>query len=110
MDEPLPDEIADAAWDEAHRRASAIRQFLRDRPNSQSVSDVLDLAWELGVSKATAYRLLKAFRTAGTVVSLVDRKRGRPKGHSMMRRDNQDENRATIRMRMCRRGGDEGRA
>ena len=27
-----------------------------------------------------------------------------------VRRDNQDENRATIRMRMCRRGGDEGRA
>ena len=27
-----------------------------------------------------------------------------------LRRDNQDENRATIRMRMCRRGGDEGRA
>ena len=27
-----------------------------------------------------------------------------------MRRDNQDENRATIRMRMRRRGGDEGRA
>jgi putative transposase len=84
MNEPFPDEIADAAWDEAHRRASAVRQFLRDRPNSQSVRDVLDLAWELGVSKATAYRLLKAFRTAGTVVSLVDRKRGRPKGHSVL--------------------------
>ena len=28
----------------------------------------------------------------------------------LLRRDNQDENRATIRMRMCRRGGDEGRA
>ena len=84
MNQPFPDEIADAAWDEAHRRASVIRQFLRDRPNSQSVSDVLDLAWELGVSKATAYRLLKAFRTAGTVVSLVDRKRGRPKGHSVL--------------------------
>ncbi len=27
-----------------------------------------------------------------------------------VRRDNQDENRATIRMRICRRGGDEGRA
>ena len=29
---------------------------------------------------------------------------------SAVRRDNQDENRATIRMRMRRRGGDEGRA
>src|SRR5271168_60419 len=31
-------------------------------------------------------------------------------GSADMRRDNQDENRATIRMRMRRRGGDEGRA
>ena len=31
-------------------------------------------------------------------------------GGALVRRDNQDENRATIRMRMCRRGGDEGRA
>jgi TnpA family transposase len=29
---------------------------------------------------------------------------------TLLRRDNQDENRATIRMRMRRRGGDEGRA
>ena len=29
---------------------------------------------------------------------------------AQLRRDNQDENRATIRMRMRRRGGDEGRA
>jgi putative transposase len=96
MNEPFPDEIADAAWDEAHRRASAIRQFLRDRPNRQSVSDVLDLAWELGVSKATAYRLLKAFRTAGTVVSLVERKRGRPKGHSVLDNEREQIIRSTV--------------
>src|SRR5271157_4941383 len=84
MNEPFPDEIADASWDEAHGRADAIRWFLRNRPDSRTVSDVLDLARELGVSKATAYRLVKAFRTAGTVTSLVDRKRGRPEGRSVL--------------------------
>jgi hypothetical protein len=29
MNEPFPDEIADAAWDEAHRRAEVIRRFLQ---------------------------------------------------------------------------------
>jgi putative transposase len=84
MNEPFPDEIADASWDEAHRRAEVIRRFLQDRPHSRRVSDVLDLACELGVSKATAYRLVKAFRAGGTVMSLVDRKRGRPEGHSVL--------------------------
>jgi putative transposase len=84
MNEPFPDEIGDAQWVEAHRRADAIRRFLRSRPDSRSVSDVLDLARELGVSKATAYRLVKAFRAGGTVMSLVDRKRGRPEGHSVL--------------------------
>lgn len=84
MNEPFPDEIADAQWVEAHRRADAIRRFLRNRPDSRSASDVLDLARELGVSKATAYRLVKAFRAGGTVVTLVDRKRGRPDGHSVL--------------------------
>ena len=78
MNEPFPDEISDAQWTEARRRAEAIRRFLR------SVSDVLDLGRELGVSKATAYRLVKAFRAGGTVTSLVDRKRGRPEGHSVL--------------------------
>src|SRR5271157_4542983 len=113
MNEPFPDEIADASWDEAHRRADAIRRFLRDRPDSRSVSDVLDLARELGVSKATAYRLVRAFRAGGTVVSLVDRKRGRPEGHSALD-DAREEiirttinsvfltrNRPAVRMRGC---------
>jgi putative transposase len=96
MNEPFPYEIADAAWDEAHRRASAIRQFLRDRPDSRSVSDVLDLAHALGVSKATAYRLVKAFRAGETVMSLVDRKRGRPEGHSVLDHEREEIIRSTI--------------
>lgn len=49
------------------------------------------------VSQATAYRLVKLFRAGGTVLSLVDRKRGRPEGHRTL--DEQRENiiRATIK-------------
>ena len=96
MNEPFPDEIADAQWVEAHRRAEAIRRFLRNRPDSRSASDVLDLARELGVSKATAYRLVKSFRAGGTVMSLVDRKRGRPEGHSVLDHAREEIIRTTI--------------
>ena len=84
MSELFPNEIGDAQWDEAHRRASAIRRFLRNRTDSPKASEFVDLAGELGVSKATAYRLVRAFRGGGTVLSLVDRKRGRPEGHSTL--------------------------
>jgi putative transposase len=60
------------------------------------VSDVLDLARELGVSKATAYRLVKAFRAGGTVMSLVDRKRGQPEGHSVLDDARKEITRTTI--------------
>ena len=96
MNELFPDEIDDAQWDEAHRRANAIRQFLRNRTDSPRVSEVLDLAGELGVSKATAYRLVKAFRAGGTVLSLVDRKRGRPEGHSALDQEREEIIRRTI--------------
>jgi putative transposase len=96
MNEPFPDEIGDAQWDEAHRRANAIRQFLRRRPDSPKVSEVLDLAAELGVSKATAYRIVRAFRDGGTVLSLVDRKRGRPEGHSTLDKEREEIIRTTI--------------
>ncbi|WP_354492390.1 helix-turn-helix domain-containing protein [Mesorhizobium robiniae] len=70
-----------ALWDEACRRADAIRDFLKRRTGSTTTGDVAGLAAELGLSQATAYRLIKLFRTGGTVLSLVDRKRGRAEGH-----------------------------
>ena len=81
MSDPFPDEIDEALWDEACRRADAIRDFLKRRTGSTTTGDVAGLAAELGLSQATAYRLIKLFRTGGTVLSLVDRKRGRPEGH-----------------------------
>lgn len=81
MSDPFPDEIDEALWDEACRRADAIRGFLQRNPAGTTAGDIAELAAELGLSQATAYRLIKLFRAGGTVLSLVDRKRGRPEGH-----------------------------
>ena len=96
MNEFLPDEIGDAQWEEAHRRANAIRRFMRTRADSPKASEVLDLAGELGVSKATAYRLVKAFRAGGTVLSLVNRRRGRPNGYCALDHEREEIIRRTI--------------
>ena len=96
MSELFPDEIDDAHWDEAHRRANVIRRFLNNRADSPTASEVPELAGELGVSKATAYRLVKLFRAGGTVLSLVDRKRGRPEGHRALDEEREEIIRSTI--------------
>jgi putative transposase len=79
-DSPL-DEIDEHQWDEACRRSDAIRKFLKRSPDDSSTGGGPRLAAELGVSRATAYRLIKRFRADDTAISLVDRKRGRPDGH-----------------------------
>jgi putative transposase len=81
MRDAFPGEIDDALWNEAFRRADAIREFLRTRIGSPTAAQVAELAVEIGVSQATAYRLIRLFRAGGSVLSLVDRKRGRPQGH-----------------------------
>lgn len=77
----LPDEVDQLSWDKACRRADAIRDFLRQRPERSTMKEVAELAAQLGLSQATAYRLIKLFRQGGTVSSLADRKPGRPEGH-----------------------------
>src|SRR6516164_6196052 len=79
MTEEFPDQVDQRRWDEACRRADAIGEFLRQRPVG-STADVVGLAAKLGLSQATTYRLIKIFREGGTVTSLLDRTRGRPKG------------------------------
>ena len=81
MTEPLLYEIDDAVWAEARRRATAIRRFLESSSGESTVAAIADLASELQVSQATTYRLLRRFRADGTVMSLVETKRGRPTGH-----------------------------
>ena len=84
MSDPFPDEVDEALWDEACRRADAIREFLKSRTGKMSVAEVALLAAELEISQATAYRLIKLFRVGGTVMSLVERKPGRPEGHRVL--------------------------
>ena len=96
MSDPFPDEIDEALWDEACRRADAIRGFLRRHPGRTTAGNVARLAAELGLSQATAYRLVKLFRAGGTVLSLVDRKRGRPEGHCTLDEKREEIVRRTI--------------
>jgi putative transposase len=96
MSDRFPDEIDEALWDEACRRADAIREFLKRRAGSATTAEVAGLAAEMGVSQATAYRLIKLFRAGGTVLSLVDRKRGRPQGHRILDDRRQEIIRTTI--------------
>lgn len=81
MPDPLPDELDEALWQEACRRADAIRTVLKGSVDQTSAADIADLSEELGLSRASVFRLIKQYRKSGSVISLVDRKRGRPTGH-----------------------------
>ncbi|MER8671246.1 DDE-type integrase/transposase/recombinase [Mesorhizobium sp. M1156] len=96
MNDPFPYEIDEALWNEACRRTDAIRDFLRRHSGRTTAGDVAGLAAELGLSQATAYRLIKLFRGGGTVLSLVDRQRGRPEGHRVLDDQREEIVRTTI--------------
>jgi putative transposase len=66
----FPEEVDESLWDEACRRAEAIRRFLMRRSGKVAAGDMALVAAELEVSRATAYRLLKLFRVAGEAGSL----------------------------------------
>jgi putative transposase len=68
-------------WLEGCRREEAIRALLK-RHNGErlQVSDVEDVAWELGISRASLYRLIGRYRGKGTVSSVSPPLRGRQKG------------------------------
>ena len=66
MRDRIPDEIDEALWDEACRRADALREFLRRNPDGATAANVSGLAAGMNVSQATAYRLIKLFRVGGT--------------------------------------------
>jgi len=77
----LPDQIDDARWEEARRRADAIRAFLNHRSDQGITANVAALAVKLGLSQATTYRLIGLFCEGGSVRALVERKRGRLLGY-----------------------------
>ncbi len=79
------DEIDETLREEACRRAETIREFLKRRFGNATSGDV-----ELRVSGA------KLFRASGTVMSLVERKPGRPDGRRVLDEGREEIIRATI--------------
>ena len=60
MIEPLPEEIDEVLWQEACRRADAIRRVLGSDAAQTSAVDIAYLADELGLSRASVFRLWSA--------------------------------------------------
>ena len=62
------------------RREAAVRALLGRTDGKLSQEIIEDLKKDLGVSRATAYRMIKTFRSCGMVVAPTPRPVGRPKG------------------------------
>ena len=71
---------ASIRWREGFRRQEAIRGVLGRHAGLLRTADVRDVAWDLGVSQATLYRLITTYKTIGTVEALMPRTSGRPAG------------------------------
>jgi putative transposase len=56
MNDPFPDQVDEQNWDEACRRADAIRDFLKQQPDGSTIGSIAALAAELGLSQATTSR------------------------------------------------------
>jgi DtxR family manganese transport transcriptional regulator len=62
------------------RREAAVRELLKRVDGKLSQEVIEELKKDLGVSRATAYRMIKTFRSCGTVMAPSTRPVGRPKG------------------------------
>lgn len=60
-------------WEEACRREDAIRALLNGRTSTLAAKEVEEVAVELGLSRATLYRMIRLYRAGGTVSSLLPR-------------------------------------
>src|SRR5258708_38167724 len=69
-----------ARWAEGCRRYEAIRRLLEDHRPRPSKSAMSDTAWELGVSRATLYRLVDIYKSARPVEALPPIAMGRRAG------------------------------
>lgn len=67
-------------WEEACRREDAIRALLRRHPERLTHASVDEVAGQLGLSRASLYRLIRRFRADSTVTALMPSPEGRPKG------------------------------
>jgi putative transposase len=95
-----PDATApdDLSWFEACRREEAVRGLLNRSPGERPrMRDVDNVALELGISRATLYRLITVYRQTPTVEALQPRQRGRPKGALVLAKARHKLIRQTIR-------------
>src|SRR5271166_5964584 len=80
MGPAMNDEVSrEREWEEACRREDVIRALLSQRTSALSAKEVEGAADELGISRATLYRMVRLYRAGGTVSSLLPRSVGRPK-------------------------------
>ena len=87
---PAPDRIATSIGDRRERRSrrpdenrhreDVIREVLTREGERLSQEVIRKLTSDLGVSRATAYRMIKTFRSCGAVTAPMTRPVGRPKG------------------------------
>jgi transcriptional regulator of acetoin/glycerol metabolism len=54
-----------ARWAEGCRRHELIRKLVGRNGDRLPKSEIADVAWELGISRATLYRLISLFRRFG---------------------------------------------
>lgn len=95
QDEAEPDDLV---WLEACQREEAIRELLRRSGGRRlKTGDVEEAALELGVSRATLYRLITIYRQTPTVEALEPRQRGRRKGALYLDKRRDETIRKTIR-------------
>lgn len=100
---PCPDDADatgsdDPQWLEACRREEAIRELLgRSAGDRLRTSDVEDVALDLGISRATLYRLVAIYRETPTVEALQPKPRGRSKGALALDKSRHKLIRQTIR-------------
>jgi len=69
-----------ARWAEGCRGYEAIRRLIEDHKPRPPKFAVADTAWELGVSRATLYRLVDIYKSAGTLEALRPKAMGRRAG------------------------------
>lgn len=76
-------------WEEACRREEAIRKYFQRRRENAARPSAVELARELGLSRATTYRMIKLFELGCTVTSLMSKTAGRRQGYHAL--DNKRE-------------------
>jgi hypothetical protein len=69
---------------QARVRTDAIREIILQAGKRLSQEHIEEVKGKLGVSRSTAYRMIKTFRACGAVVDPNARPIGRPKGSRML--------------------------